>query len=109
KRIARTVRAFVSALYASADLDFEAHRAGSLFAIHPGGPRVVDAVESALDLTGTQVKTSRDVLHRYGNMSSATLPHVWMEILPSCEPGTVVASLAFGPGLTMAGALLVRA
>ncbi len=108
KRIARSVRAFVTALYAAADLDFEAHRAGSLFAIHPGGPRVVDAVESTLDLTGTQVRSSREVLHRYGNMSSATLPHVWMDLLSSCDPGTVVASLAFGPGLTMAGALLVK-
>jgi predicted naringenin-chalcone synthase len=48
------------------------------------------------------------VLHRFGNMSSATLPHIWTDILAGDETpdGTLVASVAFGPGLTFAGALL---
>ena len=87
-----------------------AHAGRAVFAVHPGGPRIVDAVQSALELSDAQVAASRDVLSRYGNMSSATLPHVWRDLLRSSavEPGTVVASLAFGPGLTMAGALMVK-
>jgi hypothetical protein len=40
-------------------------------------------------------------------MSSATLPHIWADLAgdPACLPGTLVASFAFGPGLTIAGAL----
>ena len=37
-------------------------------------------------------------------MSSATLPHVWKEILDSDYEGPVI-SLAFGPGLTIFGGL----
>jgi predicted naringenin-chalcone synthase len=46
-------------------------------------------------------------LLRYGNMSSATLPHIWSGLLDdaACLPGTLVASFAFGPGLTVCGAL----
>jgi len=41
-------------------------------------------------------------------MSSATLPHVWQAILdaPGVPGGTPVVALAFGPGLTIAGAIL---
>ena len=50
------------------------------------------------------------MLHDYGNMSSATLPHVWQRILEDSRiaAGTPVVSLAFGPGLTMCGALFVK-
>jgi predicted naringenin-chalcone synthase len=43
-------------------------------------------------------------------MSSATLPHIWERIVASTDiaAGTIVASLAFGPGLTMSGALLEK-
>jgi predicted naringenin-chalcone synthase len=43
-------------------------------------------------------------------MSSATLPHVWMRVLADerVAPGTLVASLAFGPGLTCAGGLFEK-
>jgi len=41
-------------------------------------------------------------------MSSATLPHVWKAILDddAVPSGTLIVSLAFGPGLTIAGAIL---
>jgi predicted naringenin-chalcone synthase len=43
-------------------------------------------------------------------MSSATLPHIWQRVLDdrAAPRGTVIASLAFGPGLTMCGALLEK-
>jgi predicted naringenin-chalcone synthase len=109
-KIAANVRAFVRALFEDAGLSFEAHRARTLFAVHPGGPRVVDAVQRALELGDVQLEASREVLLRFGNMSSATLPHVWRAIVldGAIPDGTLVASLAFGPGLTVSGALMVR-
>jgi len=43
-----------------------------------------------------------------GNMSSATLPHVWQAIASSASvsDGRLIVSLAFGPGLTLSGAVL---
>lgn len=108
--IAATVRAFVGALFEDAGISFDAHRAKTIFAVHPGGPRIIDAVQRALELDDRQLEASRAVLLRFGNMSSAALPHVWRAIvLDDATPnGTLVASLAFGPGLTVTGALMLR-
>lgn len=75
----------------------------SVYAIHPGGPRIIDAVKDALGLSEEQVHFSREVLRLHGNMSSATLPHVWQKMLEELPIGTPVVSMAFGPGLTLAG------
>jgi predicted naringenin-chalcone synthase len=86
--------------------------ADMIYAIHPGGPRIIDLIEKDLGLLPAQVQASRKVLADRGNMSSATLPHVWKEILtdPSVPDGKAVVSLAFGPGLTISGGLFrVRA
>ncbi len=109
ERIAGAVRAFVQELYARAGLGL-GELAGSVFAVHPGGPKIIDRVRATLELSDAQVATSRAVLHDHGNMSSATLPHIWQRVLddPRVLPGTLVASLAFGPGLTICGALLEK-
>jgi predicted naringenin-chalcone synthase len=80
----------------------------ALFAIHPGGPRIIDEIAEHLGLRPEQVQASNTILRNYGNMSSATLPHVWKAILEddTVQPGTLIVSLAFGPGLTIAGAIL---
>lgn len=78
----------------------------AIFAIHPGGPKIIEAVQKTLGLTDEQCAQSKKILFECGNMSSATLPHIWAEILASKpERGQLVLSLAFGPGLTLFGAL----
>ncbi len=79
----------------------------ALFAIHPGGPKVIAGVRRMLGLRREQTHHSEDVFRRHGNMSSATLPFVWKEILddPRGASGRKVVSMAFGPGLTIAGAV----
>jgi predicted naringenin-chalcone synthase len=80
----------------------------TLFAIHPGGPKIVDQIQEMLELTDSQVDASKKVLLERGNMSSATLPHIWKAILedPRVADGTQIISLAFGPGLTLCGNVL---
>src|SRR5208282_780340 len=80
-RIAQAAREFVIALFADAGLAFAEHAAATVFAVHPGGPKVIDVVQRALELSDAQVAESRRVLLCYGNMSSATLPHIWMNLL----------------------------
>jgi predicted naringenin-chalcone synthase len=106
-RIAGVLRAFVIELYRRAGLDIARAR-DSLFAVHPGGPKIIDGVQLTLELADPQLAASRAVLHDHGNMSSATLPHVWMRLDESAAPGTLIASLAFGPGLTVCGALFEK-
>ncbi|MGA9775327.1 MAG: type III polyketide synthase [Candidatus Dormiibacterota bacterium] len=71
---------------------------GSFQAVHAGGPRIFDAVEAALGLTQGELRTSRDVYRRHGNLSSASLLLV-LSALPSV-PGDGLA-LAFGPGVAV--------
>jgi alpha-pyrone synthase len=74
------------------------------WAIHPGGRSVLDAVEHALDLRPEQLAASRDVLRRFGNMSSATVLFVLKAMLESGIPGSGCA-MAFGPGLAIESVL----
>lgn len=82
----------------------------ALFAIHPGGPRIIETVQKALRLSDRQIEASAAILRDHGNMSSATLPHIWKRILDdnSVPAGTRVISLAFGPGLTLFGGVLKK-
>jgi predicted naringenin-chalcone synthase len=110
ERVTGVLRPFVSELYRKAGMAFGEHHARSVFAIHPGGPKIIDRIRDVLELTEAQVQTSRDVLFDHGNISSATVPHIWMRIVadPNVAPGTPVVSLAFGPGLTVCGALFQK-
>ena len=72
----------------------------SLWAVHPGGRSVLDAVEESLDLPPAALAHSRDVLRSFGNMSSATVMFVLQSILQSARPGESGCAMSFGPGLT---------
>lgn len=109
--IAKALKDFIARLYERTGTDAAEALDRGLFAIHPGGPRIIDKVSSLLELRPAQVAESRAVLKACGNMSSATLPHVWAGMLsdPAVKPGTLITSLAFGPGLTLYGTMLRKA
>lgn len=76
------------------------------WAIHPGGPRILQARANALGLTEDQLRTSQDVLASYGNMSSPTVLFIVERLQrENLRPPCVL--LAFGPGLTAEAALLL--
>jgi predicted naringenin-chalcone synthase len=106
-KIASCLPRFLTALYDSAGLSYSDESGKAIFAVHPGGPRILDSVEDLLGLEKRQLKLSRKILFERGNMSSATLPHIWMAAASDAgvKPGTLITSLAFGPGLTVTGAL----
>jgi len=79
-----------------------------LWAVHPGGRTVLDAVERALNLAPPALAASREVLRRYGNMSSATVMFVIDRLLRSGARGQKRCAMSFGPGLT-AETMLFRA
>lgn len=71
------------------------------WAVHAGGRTILDAVQDGLDLDSGALRHSRDVLHDFGNMSSATLMFVLARILNTPRPPGPGVGMAFGPGLTV--------
>lgn len=71
------------------------------WAIHPGGRSILDAVQEGANLEKRQLDLSRDVLRRFGNMSSATIMFVLAEIMKQSHPAAEGCAMAFGPGLTI--------
>jgi predicted naringenin-chalcone synthase len=74
------------------------------WAVHPGGPRIVTAVESALRLDRSQTWASREVLSEFGNMSSPTVLFILERLRRAQAPRPCVA-IGFGPGLVAEAAL----
>ena len=78
------------------------------WAVHPGGPRILDTVQDHLGLPADALAASRAILAAHGNCSSATVPLV-IDALRTAgrpRPGGHAVALAFGPGLTLYAALL---
>jgi predicted naringenin-chalcone synthase len=69
-----------------------------LWAVHPGGRTVLDAVEQAFGLAPPALGASRSVLNDYGNMSSGTVMFVLDRIMRGGADGRGCA-MSFGPGL----------
>jgi alpha-pyrone synthase len=70
-----------------------------LWAVHPGGRTVLDAVEAALELPPSALQVSRAVLSDFGNMSSTTVMFVLDRMMRASAPGSSGCAMAFGPGL----------
>lgn len=79
--------------------------------VHPGGPRILQAVQESLGLPPTALEVSRAILRRHGNMSSPTVLFILDEFrrrrcaAADRQPGHGVL-LGFGPGLVAEIALL---
>ena len=71
-----------------------------LWAVHPGGRSILDAVENGLELPAEVLAASRHVLSCFGNMSSATVMFVLERIMQQARPGQRGCAMSFGPGLT---------
>lgn len=77
------------------------------FCCHPGGVKVIDAIEEALALPVGTLDLEREVLRDGGNMSAPTVLFVLERLLAGGLPERVLMT-AFGPGFTCAGLVLER-
>ncbi len=79
------------------------------WAFHPGGDKIIHAIKNEVGLSEAQLQVTRDILARYGNMSSPTVWFVLQETLNrGVTPGDWCIMVAFGAGLC-AHAFLLRA
>lgn len=80
-----------------------------LFAIHPGGRKILESIETELSLRKDQNEPAYQVLKNFGNMSSPTILFVLNHIMRKLKPedsGQNIMCFAFGPGLTLESMLL---
>lgn len=75
------------------------------WAVHPGGPKIIDAVEDTLGLKHDATLASRIILRDFGNMSSPTVLFILDRMMRNEIPRPWVV-LGFGPGLTIEAALI---
>jgi alkylresorcinol/alkylpyrone synthase len=78
------------------------------FTCHPGGAKVIAALEASLDLSSGALDHERAVLRDFGNMSAPTVLFVLDRLLAAGMPDRTVL-LALGPGFTTSGLSLARA
>lgn len=79
----------------------------SQFIAHPGGKKVLDAYETALNLSSEHLAHSTKVLNEFGNMSSVTVLFVMAEILNlNIQHGEFGLLFALGPGFSSECVLL---
>ncbi len=71
-----------------------------LWAVHPGGRTILDAVEQGLGLRADALSHSRGILLNYGNMSSATVMFVLQQVMQHAHSGQQGCAMSFGPGVT---------
>ncbi len=80
----------------------------SRFACHPGGAKVLTALEGSLGLAEGALDHERAVLREYGNMSAPTVLFVLDRLIAAGMPSRTML-LALGPGFTTSGLALSRA
>jgi alpha-pyrone synthase len=80
-----------------------------LFAIHPGGRKILECIENELGLTRHDNRYAYEILRNFGNMSSTTVLFVLKALIEDLTPeqqDEPILSFAFGPGLTLESMLL---
>lgn len=80
----------------------------SRWIVHPGGPKVLNAVEEELGLNDQALHLSRETLAHVGNLSSATVLYMLNETLYGEQPpaGTYGLLIGMGPGFSQEVILL---
>lgn len=101
--IARNLRGWMDGWLGDHGLTVEAVKS---WAVHPGGPKIIDAAGESLGLPAAALAASREVFAEYGNMSSPTVLFILDRLRKAAAPRPCVA-LGFGPGL-VAEAVLFR-
>jgi alkylresorcinol/alkylpyrone synthase len=95
RRLADSVTSFLAAHGLTAD-DVKS------WVCHPGGPRVIDAVQKSLELPDSAVEASRRSLAEAGNMSSASVLHILEQVTANGRPppGSAGLMIGLGPGVS---------
>lgn len=108
--IRENVLGFARKLCARAGMDFDRVKDGLFYAIHPGGPRIVDHTRDVLGIPEEKLSHTRRAFYELGNMCSATVPYILADILEdkTLPANARILAMGFGPGLTASGLILEK-
>ena len=104
--IQKNIAGLINKLFLKAGID---QSEIDLYAIHPGGVKILEACEKALNISTEENFYSYEVLREFGNMSSVTIFFVlkkYLEKLKAKDTNKQILTCAFGPGLTMESMIL---
>ncbi|MFL5742868.1 MAG: type III polyketide synthase, partial [Flavisolibacter sp.] len=73
----------------------------SHWCIHPGGKRILEAIQHSLQISAEELKSSYETLREFGNLSSATILFVLKKMMKQKTSIRKLFGAAFGPGLTV--------
>jgi predicted naringenin-chalcone synthase len=74
---------------------------------HPGGKKIITTVEALFSSLDKDIEDTKEVLKKYGNMSSATVLYVLERIMEkNPQTGEKGLMLSFGPGFSAQRILL---
>lgn len=76
------------------------------FIFHPGGKKVLNSYKEALDVEGDFLKTTREVMNEYGNMSSTTVLYVLDRFFNGGFKNGYGLMVSMGPGFSCEMVLL---
>lgn len=78
------------------------------WAIHPGGKKILEAVEEVMNLDENALDIPKYVLENYGNMSSPTILFVLKELWDNRnqDEDDMIFAAGFGPGLTLESCII---
>lgn len=109
-RICTEIYDYIVSLCSKCGWVFDDIKDDIIYALHPGGPKILDGIRDVLEIDEKQIRHSRKILYEHGNMASTTLPYIWREIIndPEITAGTKIISIAFGPGLTVTGVIFEK-
>ncbi len=104
REIRKTVPPFIRSLLSQRELVPESVRH---WALHPGGDRIIGAIQEELNLTEEDLTHTRDILSRYGNMSSPTVLFVLDALMnQGLDNDAWCMMVAYGAGMSIHGCLM---
>lgn len=69
--------------------------------VHPGGKKILEVIQKQMRLDDDSMRYSKNILSKYGNMSSPTILFVLKEMMDTISKNATIFGVSFGPGLTM--------
>ncbi|WGL60978.1 3-oxoacyl-[acyl-carrier-protein] synthase III C-terminal domain-containing protein [Pigmentibacter sp. JX0631] len=101
---------FVINLCDQIGINFLENKNNFIYAVHPGGPKIVQYVQEMLELTDDQMQLSRKTFFNHGNVSSSTIPIAWKDIVEdnAIPKGQKIITIGFGPGITASGLIFEK-
>ena len=108
--IERNLLDFTNELCSKANIDFQKEKKDLVYAIHPGGPKILQKIKEQYEIDEKKFENSYNLIYNNGNPSSTSCPILWKEIIKNenIKDNQKIITMGFGPGLTLEGMILKK-